>query len=258
MMALITAFLPADVSPIIALLLVVTAFVTAMITAAFSLGGGVAMLAVAANVLPLFAVIPIHGAVQFSSNVVRAVLYRNAINWPIFAWFTLGALIGGVIGINVFVALSRPVLQLMVGLFVLYSALARGRTLLPLKPVAQSLSGLATTFATLFVGATGPLVAALLPRKDMAPAELLGTHGALLAVQHGFKILLFVVAGFAFAPWIGLLAAMMIMGLFGNFAGRAIHRRVSEGAFRLVFNILLAALALRLIGSALVEWWWPA
>ena len=145
------------------MLLIVASLFTAMLTAAFGLGGGVGMLAILANVVPPIAVVPVHGVVQLGSNFTRACLYRRDINWKIAAWFTLGALIGGGVGINLVMTMSREMLQMTLGVFVLYSALASNRFNRPFGPAGQILSGVVTTFATLFVGATGPLVAALLP-----------------------------------------------------------------------------------------------
>jgi len=165
MIEFLISYLPPDVSLQTAVLLMATALVTSMITAAFGLGGGVGMLAVLANVLPVGAVIPIHGSVQFGNNLIRVTMNWRHVNWQIALWFTLGAIVGGAIGINVVVTMSKPVLQLTLGLFVLYSALIPQNFRLPFDRAGQILSGIVTTFATLFVGATGPLVGALLPRE---------------------------------------------------------------------------------------------
>lgn len=254
MIEFLIAHLPPDVSLQTAALLVATGLATSMITAAFGLGGGMGMLAVMANVLPVVAVIPVHGGVQFGNNFIRAVIHRRHIDWKIAFWFTIGAVIGGAIGINVVVAMSKPMLQFTLGLFVMYSALMPQDFRKPFGRVGQILSGVATTFVTLFVGATGPLVGALLPRQHMTRLELLGTHGALLTVQQGLKITLFSIVGFAYLSWIWLLAIIFLVGIVGNLLGVVLLKRVSEHHFRRIFQALLILLALRLIAVAVLEW----
>lgn len=245
--------LPRDLTIGIAGLIVAVSYFTSMITAAFGLGGGLAMLAVLANVLPPTAVIPVHGFVQLGNNIIRGSLNIAHVNWPVFAWFAAGAVAGGAAGITLVVTLSRPVLQLLLGGFVLYSVLGPRGLGHTLSGRGQILSGLVTTFATLFVGATGPLVAALLPRERMTRLEIVGTHGAMLAVQHGLKIVLFGLTSFAFAPWLPLLGVMFAVGILGNLTGRAVLKRVSDTAFKRIFNVLLVLLALRLILEAAWE-----
>ena len=60
---MLTSLLPAGVDPLLALLLIGLSFVTSMITATFSLGGGLLMVAVLALVFPPAVVVPVHGAV---------------------------------------------------------------------------------------------------------------------------------------------------------------------------------------------------
>jgi len=246
--------LPPDVSLDVALLLIVTSLATSMLTAAFGLGGGMGMLAVIATVLPPGVVIPVHGLVQLGNNLIRTAMYCRHINWRMVLWFSLGAVIGGAMGINIVMTMSKPMLQMTLGIFVLYSALAPKHFRRPFGKIGQILSGITTTFATLFVGATGPFVAALLPTRHMARQEILGTHGALMAVQHGLKIALFGAFGFAYGPWLGLLGAMFVVGIAGNFLGRGLHRKLPERYFRRVFQVLLILLALRLIAVALMSW----
>ena len=57
---------------------------------------------------------------------------------------------------------------------------------------------------------------------------------------------MFALAGFAFADWAPLLAAMIVTGFAGTWAGRHLLLRMSEERFRLIFNICLSVLALDL------------
>jgi uncharacterized membrane protein YfcA len=71
-----------------------------------------------------------------------------------------------------------------------------------------------------------------------------------MTVQHGFKVAVFIVLGFAFAPWLALLAAMIAGGFLGTLVGRAVLLRLPERTFAIIFKSVLTLLALRLLWSA--------
>src|SRR5690606_8185026 len=113
------ALLPAAVSPAAALLLVLASFLTSGFTAAFGLGGGVAMLALLGLFLPVAALIPVHGAVQLGSNAGRAWHQRSFIRWPVVLPFIAGSLPGAVAGGMLVVEVPDGALKLVLGLFIL-------------------------------------------------------------------------------------------------------------------------------------------
>ena len=71
-MQTLASFLPEGIGVGAALLLVVASFFTSALTAAFGVGGGVAMLALMGLFVPVAALIPVHGTVQLGSNTGRA------------------------------------------------------------------------------------------------------------------------------------------------------------------------------------------
>jgi uncharacterized membrane protein YfcA len=65
-------------------------------------------------------------------------------------------------------------------------------------------------------------------------------------------VLVFGLLGFAFGPYVPLMALMVGLGFLGTLAGRHILLRVDPKKFTLVLNIVLTLLAVRLIGQALL------
>ncbi len=248
--ALLTALLPSGIEPWAAATLVAVSFFTSGLTAAMGLGGGVAMLGVMANLLPPIAVIPIHGVVQLGSNAGRTLVLWRYMDRHILGWFTLGAVLGAAIGAQLVVTLPGWLLRLILGLFILYSVWAPRMRLRALKARGLALGGVVATFLTMFVGATGPFVGALRPVARMERQTLVGTLAACMSVQHAFKIVAFGLLGFAFGPWLALLAAMIAAGFLGTLAGTRILRRTPPQRFRLAFRLLLTALALNLLFDA--------
>lgn len=242
--------LPADCSPWLAAALSALSFVTSMLTASAGLGGGVIMLAAMASVMPPAAVIPLHGVIQLGSNAGRAFVLRDEVDRKVLAWFALGAFAGVVLGGSVVVVLPPGVLELLLGLFILYSAWGAGFRKLRIADRGFALVGVATSFVTMFVGGTGPLVAAFVNPDRFGKEATVATHGACMTLQHGFKVAMFIVLGFAFGPWLVLLALMIAAGFLGTLAGRAVLLELPEKTFRCVFKTVLTLLALRVLWSA--------
>lgn len=245
------ALLPPDFAPWLFLLFCSISFLTSALTAALGLGGGVALLAAMATVLPPVALIPVHGVIQLGSNVGRAVIQRSHVVWHLLLPFALGSLAGALAGGQLVVTLPGWLLKSAVALFVLYVIWAPRLKLGDLRPLAFGAGGAVATFLTMFVGATGPFVGALLAPKPLDRLQLVGTFAACMTLQHGLKILTFGLIGFAFAPWLGLIAAMVATGFLGTLAGTWLLRRLPERAFRQGFKWIMTLLALQLLGSAL-------
>jgi uncharacterized protein len=80
--------------------------------------------------------------------------------------------------------------------------------------------------------------------------------GALMAITHIAKLVAFGFIGFAIGSFVPLMAAMIVTGTVGNWIGEIALHRTPEQRFRLVFQLVLTALSLRLLWSALPELGW--
>jgi uncharacterized membrane protein YfcA len=58
--------------------------------------------------------------------------------------------------------------------------------------------------------------------------------------------------GFAFAPYLPLIAGMIVAVTLGSYVGTRLRGRLSEALFRKIFKVLITVLALRLIINALM------
>ncbi|MEX0759478.1 MAG: sulfite exporter TauE/SafE family protein, partial [Tistlia sp.] len=230
------ALLPPDLGPWPFLLLSAVSFFTSGLTAAMGLGGGVALLAVMATLLPPLALIPVHGVVQWGSNAGRAAIQWRHVAWRLVLPFVVGSLVGALVGGQMVIALPGWLLKSVVALFVLYATWAPKLRLGDLKPLAFGVGGALATFLTMFVGATGPFVGALLAPKPLDRLQLVGTFAVCMTLQHGLKILAFGLLGFAFGPWAGLIVAMTATGFLGTLAGTRLLRRLPERTFRTGFK----------------------
>lgn len=244
--------IPEALSLFDAALLVGVSFFTSFLSASMGLGGGVALLAVMAQVMPVTALVPVHGVVQLGSNAGRVFLMREHIVWRIVLYFLLGSLVGGLVGGQIVVALPAATLQLVLGLFVLYSLWGP----MP-KPSADhkgmgvvGLSGAMSTLLTMFVGATGPFVAVVVKMFSLSRFAHVGTFSACMVGQHLVKIVVFGFLGFAFGAYLPLMAAMVATGFLGTWVGKHFLVKSTDERFGRWLNIILTLLAARLLWKA--------
>ncbi|PWW00471.1 sulfite exporter TauE/SafE [Hoeflea marina] len=222
-------------------------FFTSALTIAAGIGGGLALLAIMTYLVPIAALIPVHGMVQLGSNIGRATLLRSHIAWPCVLAFLAGGIPGAWFGGLAVGWVDESVMTLTLGLFIL------GLTWTPLPAMAgistpgYVLTGAVTSFLTMIFGATGPFNAVVLSKAFASRMRLAATLAAIMSVQHLLKFAAFSLIGFAYGPWLPLIALMIITGLAGTWVGRFALIRTSERSFRFVFSVCLSLLALDLI-----------
>ncbi len=224
--------------------LISVSFVSSLITVALGIGGGTVMLAVLATLLPGGAIIPVHGLVQLGSNVGRAALMARHVERGVVWPFALGAAAGVSLGGLFVVQLDPATIQIAVGLFILWTILARPPAFLRRS---AALAGAFSSFLTMFVGGTGPFVAAFGRAQGFGRMGYVATHATLMTLQHLLKSVVFGLLGFAFSQWLGLIVLLIGSGFLGTVAGRQLLFRIDEARFRLALSLVLGLLALRLI-----------
>jgi uncharacterized membrane protein YfcA len=252
--SLAASLLPPGVSELAAIGLVALSLFTSALTAAAGIGGGLVLLSVLASFLPPVIVIPIHGVVQLGSNAGRAALLRQQIDRHILLPFALGSLLGIVVGAKLFVALPTPTLQIILGLFILASVWLPKLKASHIPNRGFTVVGMAGSFCTMFVGATGPFVASFITPDRLPRHAVVATHAACMTLQHTLKVIAFGFLGFAFLPWVPLLVAMVGAGFLGTMLGRRLLDRLPHHLFARIFKAILSVLALRLLYAAASSW----
>lgn len=247
---MLDTFLPAGVAPAIALLLIAVSFMTSAFTAAFGIGGGVAMLGALAGTVPPAVIIAVHGLVQVGSNVGRTFVQRAHAVWPLVARFTIGSVVGVLIGAWLVVELPERILLGLLGAFILVMAWLPKPRIPGLASSGLIIGGGLSTIITMFVGATGPFVQALLLPLGLEKRQLIATHAACTTIQHLLKVFAFGALGFAFADWLPLIAAMIVSGFAGTMAGTKLLERLPERWFLAAIKAILTIVGIDLIRRA--------
>jgi uncharacterized membrane protein YfcA len=232
-----------------ALALMALSFITSLITATFSLGGGTLMVAVLALVFPPATVVPLHGVIQLGSNGGRAIVQRAHVQWSFVLWISIGAFFGTIIGGQFATLLPERLFTALIGTFVLITTWLPQPKIVGRSRVVQVIGGGVISAISMLVGATGPLVAVFLkgiPDRQ----QLVATHATLMTLQNIFKVVMFVILGFAFAEFLPLVLVMILAGFGGTAIGSRLLVKVPEAAFRWGFKIILSLVALDLLREA--------
>lgn len=243
---------PSGLSPATNSMLVLASAATSFLTAATGIGGGIALLAVMAALMPAAALIPVHGAVQIGSNAARTTIMLRDVRYVIFFPFAIGSVAGAALGGAFVVQLPPEILQIALSLFILWSAWFE----LPAMPAGRMMlgtTGLVSSFLTMFFGATGMFVSAVLKTIKLDRLTHVATHSICMTAQHAVKVLTFGLLGFAYGPYLPLIALMIASGIVGTILGRRYLVKVSDERFHLTLSCVLTLLAARLLWDGLTN-----
>ncbi len=245
------SLLPDSISSTAALVFIIASFFTSALTASFGIGGGVALMALLGTALTVASLIPVHGLVQLGSNSGRAWHQRAYVIWPKLLPFMIGAVFGAVIGTTMVIQLPDRPMKVGLGIFVLLVTWLKLPAFGSMGKNWIAASGALVAFLSMIFGATGPVLASFFEKAFPDRKEMVATVAVGNVVVHGLKVAAFAFAGFAFAPWLPLIAAMIASGYLGTVLGTNLLHRIPEARFRLGFKIVLSALALDMIRRGL-------
>jgi uncharacterized protein len=226
------------------------AFASAFFGVFAGAAGGVILLAAMALVVPAPVLVPVHTVVMLGAGATRtAIMWRYVMQKTLLPYL-IGAAAGAALGAKVFVALPISLSLGILGLFILVVTWMPTLGRLGAERGRFVLLGFVTTFLGIFVSATGTLLAPFVASAAPERRNHSATLGALMMTTHIAKLIAFGVMGFAIGPFLPLAIAMIAASAAGNWAGKVALGHTSEGRFRLIFQIVLTALSLRLLWSA--------
>ncbi len=231
--------------------LTIASFCTAFIGLYTGTAGGLILLAIMATVMPPISVVPAHTFVQLGSGLTRAMLMWRWIMRGTILPFLVGAILGAMLGARTFVALPQAMLMGILGGFILVVTWLPNLGRLGAERGRFAVVGFAATFLGVFVSATGTIVAPFVASAAPDRRNHAATLGALMTLVHILKLVAFTAIGFSVWDYVPLIIAMVATGSVGNWLGEVALARTSEKRFRIILQIGLTILALRLIWNAL-------
>ncbi len=234
------------------LIVVFGSFVAALVSAAFGLGGGPLMLALMGSFMPMAAVVPIQSALMLGTTSIRTWMFREHIAWSITTPFILGAAIGALLGAKAYLSLPESIVAAGMGALMLVSVWLPKIDWRPAIRHPFVWVGIGQAFISTLVG-FGGILQTLLVHSHLNRYQMTATLGSCFAIMNVFKLSGFFILGFAFAPYLNIIAAALVAGFIGTWCGKQVTARLSEAQFRRGFQIVITIGALRLLYRAAFE-----
>jgi uncharacterized membrane protein YfcA len=240
-------------------ILAAAAFATSILSAVVGMAGGITLLAVMLLFLEPLVAIPLHGVIQLVSNSSRTVIQRRYLDLRILLHYSVLLVPMGWVGLHLVSALPAAATRILIGIFVLIATWFPAWLLLGTHPEKTNparrflVLGGVVGILNMTIGATGPLIAPFFLNLGLDRRALVGTKAACQTMGHLVKILLFGLAGFAFAPHLTLLVIAGACVVAGTWIGSRILERVSERFFRRLYMVVLSAIALRLLAGEVIS-----
>lgn len=233
--------------------LVVAALITATISAILGMAGGITLLGVMTALLPPRLVIPLHGVVQLASNLTRTFAFREHVNWRITTLFAAPATLGMWLATFLWSEDKLVWFRVWIGIFILAFLIWRRYQprLRNLPHWSYAPLGLVVGSLAIFVGATGPFLAPFFLRDDFHKEQVIATKAACQAWIHLIKIPAFLSLAFDYRPHVVLLSALVLAVVIGTYTGKRLLSFISEQRFLMLFQFVLAVLAVYLIVSSI-------
>ena len=232
------------------MLLTTLSFFTALMTSLAGAGGGTVLLAAMLQFMNPAEAIPVHGVIQFSSNLTRTWLLRKFVNWSIVIRFTILLPIGVYIGLQIFQNMDSDNIKNIIGIFILLALTLQNLRFIKsffVPYYAFYFIGLITGVLNILVGVIAPLLAVILKQSISEKKSIVGTLGYCGLIGNLLKIIGFSLIGFSFYEYIDTFLMIIPATLVGSRVGQLLLNKISNKIFMIIFQIILIGLAIRLL-----------
>ena len=232
------------------ILLTTLSFFTALMTSLAGAGGGTVLLAAMLQFMNPAEAIPVHGVIQFTSNLTRTWLLKKFVNWSIVLRFTVLLPVGVYIGLQIFQNIDANHIKNLIGTFILLALIFQNLKFINkffLPDYAYYFVGLFTGILNILVGVIAPLLAVILKQSVSKKKSIVGTLGYFGLIGNLLKIIGFTLIGFSFYEYIDTFLMIIPATLIGSRVGQLLLNKISNKIFTIIFQIILIALAIRLL-----------
>ena len=232
------------------LLLTLLSFFTAMMTSIAGAGGGTVLLAAMLQFMNPSEAIPVHGVIQFTSNIARTWLLRKFVKWGIILKFSLMIPLGVYLGLEIFQSFDAEDIKKLIGLFIIIALILQNIKFIKNLIISSNwyyIVGLLTGILNILVGVIAPLLAVIVKQSINEKKSIVGTLGYFGLVGNLTKIIGFSLIGFSFLEYLDTFLLMIPATLLGSRIGQYLLDKISNKLFFYIFQIILIFLALRLL-----------
>ena len=244
------------------LILITAALITSSISAVLGMGGGIILLGIMAIMIPQgFLVIALHGIIQLVSNLTRTYVFKKYLKFNIINQFLIGSFIGLVISSFIILFLVKyfnvnsaneikvDFLKPLIGLFIIWYLFIKEPKKSKDNKSFYFVGGI-SGISTVFIGATGPLIAPFFLNKKLTKENIIANKAACQAITHLGKIPLFIYFfNVNYISESNILIPLILAVFIGTNLGKKILRYIPEDIIKLCFKISLFLIAVKLVLS---------
>ena len=243
-------------------ILIISAFITSSISAVLGMGGGIILLGIMAILIPEgYMVIALHGVIQLVSNTTRTYVFKKHLKKDLVKEFSIGVFFGVMLSVAIIIILIQlfqvssaneikvEILKPLIGLFIIWYLFLKGP-----KNGKQTTSfipvGFISGLSSIFVGATGPLIAPFFLSRNLLKENIIANKAACQMITHLTKIPLFIY--FFDVNYLNeyrILLPLILAVFLGTNFGKKVLSFIPEELFRKIFKIALFIIAIKLILS---------
>ena len=232
------------------LILTVLSFFTALMTSIAGAGGGTVLLAAMLQFMNPAEAIPVHGVIQFTSNIIRTWLLRKFVNWKIILKFSLLLPFGIFVGLKIFQNVESDDIKILIGFFILLAIVIQNFKIISNLKIPTNvylIIGFLTGILNILVGVIAPLLAVILKQSISEKKSIVGTLGYFGLIGNLIKIIGFSFIGFSFFEYLDTFLMILPATLIGSRIGQFLLNKISNKFFTVMFQLILVALAIRLL-----------
>ena len=232
------------------IIITVLSFFTALMTSVAGAGGGTVLLAAMLQFMNPAEAIPVHGAIQLTSNLTRTWLLRKFVNWEIIFKFSLLLPFGIFLGLKIFQNIDPDNIKILIGIFILLALGLQNLRIIKNIKISTNiylLIGFFTGILNILVGVIAPLLAVIVKQSISEKKSIVGTLGYFGLIGNLIKIIGFSFIGFSFLEYIDTFLMVIPATLIGSRIGQFLLNKISNRIFTIMFQIILIGLAIRLL-----------
>lgn len=207
-------------------------------------------------ILPAFIspslIIPLHGITQLASNSSRTLFSLNDVKWALLRPFLIGSIIGSVIVVSVLSNIPVDYIPVAIGLYMLLNLWSPRFSAAISKYESYYLLGFVQTGLGLVVGATGPIVLAVLTKQLKSKDQIIATSSMCMTISHFAKIPVYFTLTSSLFSNVTLISYMVIGAVVGSFVGTKLRLAANNDKIIKIIKWMISLLAIRMVVAALV------
>lgn len=188
-------------------------------------------------------------------NAHRILLFWRDIDWLLTAWYVPGAVIGAVLGAYAYTQVHLVWLQILTGLFLLFSIVGLGLTPQDTKFTVKAWyilpAAIIKAFVSGLIGTTGPVLNPFYLSYGLNKEQLLATKATHVVMIHTVKLLTYGLLGVLSLKMLGAGLVIGLAAIPANFLGRAILARMNGQQFRVLVLSTMALSGLSMLWGSL-------